>query len=141
VADNDSLAWFHQLSSIDDKVALLANPYGELPAELVVRLSRHEPLVVIRTSETEPSVSKLLPSAADALGTERQRLDAWWHDRTFELRAALIKHRSGLIPADYRTAVIDCMPGGVIVADDHTGPFPLPPMMAVYVEWKARTAR
>jgi hypothetical protein len=134
MADNDSLAWFHQLSSMDDKVLLLSNPRGELPVHLVARLSR---LAVAPTMITEAAGRTLTPSRADQLAAQRQRLDAWWRDTTPEQRAGLIEHHGGLIPSDYRPAVMDCIPGGVINADDLTAPFPLPPMMAVYVEWKA----
>lgn len=74
---------------------------------------------------------------------EQQRLDNWWwNDLTEDQRAALIEHRGGSVPGEYREVVKSLMPGGVIVADDLVGPFPLPPMVKSHVEKMAeREAR
>ncbi|WP_204081165.1 hypothetical protein [Mycobacterium riyadhense] len=70
---------------------------------------------------------------------DEQRLENWWwNDLTEDAQAALIEHRGGLVPGEYRPAVMSLMPGGVIVADDLVGPFPLPPMVKAYTEKMAQ---
>lgn len=44
-------------------------------------------------------------------------------------------------PASYREAVMDLMPGGVVIGDDLTGPFRLSGLVAEYVAMKATQAQ
>ena len=141
MTDNDVQAVFAQLS-IEHRAALLANPHGALPTHIVERLMRtgHVYTAYWPNGPDSPRAWRLWPSDADALEDERSRLDLWWQRRSEAERAALIEHRGGPIPGELRGAVMDHVPGGVVLGDDLTGPFTMPPMIAAYVEMVARRA-
>lgn len=133
------LSWFYQLRR-DHQVALLANPHGSLPRGLAELLVDRIYMAYWTEQQDDTWHWQLHAAEANALEDERLRLDQWWGRRSGAERAALIEHRGGLIPGEYREAVKDHIPGGVILADDLVGPFPLPTMMAAYVEMRARHA-
>jgi len=134
MTDNDFPAFFAQLP-IEHRAALLANPRGTC---------RHTSPAASRPTSTQgsgtttaPGYGQLDPLEATALTKERARLDQWWERRSEADRAALIEHRGGPMPAELRDAVMDHIPGGVVLGDDLVGPFTVPPMMAAYLEMVA----
>ncbi|WP_273734179.1 hypothetical protein [Mycolicibacterium septicum] len=123
---------------LEHRAALLANPHGALPGPLAEKLVGHIYTAHWVNAPNNTRRWRLRPSEATALEDERLRLDQWWERRSESERAALIEHRGGPLPGELRDAVKDHMPGGVVLGDDLTGPFTMPPLMVTYVEMVAR---
>ena len=74
----------------------------------------------------------------------RARLDDWWNDPSLspDTRAALVSHRDGMVPNEYRAAVGNLQPFGAVVYADatSTGPFRLDPLVVAYLDLHADTA-
>src|SRR5262249_7118905 len=132
----------------DDQVALLRNPHAELSAELRNRLLARKVLVVgTQWAQQSPNGWMVDPSLARALHDIRRQFDQWWERRTEDERATLIENRNGELSADYREIVRaanddplehDKPPVFAIVADNRTGRFRMPSILATYLELKAR---
>lgn len=145
----DPLWWFDQLT-MDDCVALLANPGGALPVHLVEQFSRRPGWVsgmaywVSNASGT--SGFTLAGEPASALDDIREQLNDWW-SRIESDHDYIIENRAGELDGGYADIVQSAgdplnaprAMGFVVVKDTkNNNRFRLPSMIRVYVEWKAR---
>lgn len=148
MTDDKSLAWFHRLS-MDEKVQLLRDPHGALPAPLVTRLVQKlgtdNPGVYTTQwpGNGNPSTGfRLQPSEASKLEAQREQLERWWDQLADHDRAYLVEHRTDELPGGYaplvRRAQHDPVLIVCIVSDNRTGRFRLPLMVDVFVELQAR---
>lgn len=134
---------------MDVKVALVERPHGTVPAALVPKLNKLPSTFAAMTVWTSnpPSSSDaftLHGELPDRLERIREHLDQWWSNLDTEVQGYLIENRKGELDGHYKGAVMcagDGRPDGLIVLvvqDENTGRFRLPPIIDVYVELKAR---
>lgn len=143
--DDNSLAWFHRLS-MNDKVHLLRDPYGALPARLIDQLLARPGVVGTYWASQISSTRWILATAEAAkLADQRDQLEWWWTNLSDDDRTYLIDHRDEEFPSNYASLVrnassTDANPALVVVmvTDNRTGQFRLPLMVDVFVELQAR---
>jgi hypothetical protein len=133
----DALSWLSALPAAV-RAALLGDPGGDLPPDLIHRMSN---LVVNKYWTTGADAGRwvLRPRYVAELWEGRRAFDAWWMGMSPATRAGLVKHRHGLVPNEYREAVGDLRPFGVGVYDSatSTGRFRLHPLVVDYLSLHA----
>jgi hypothetical protein len=147
MADDDALlGWFYQLG-LDDQVAILSDPHAALPPQLVQSLAAR-PVAPTWVAPESPTRWLVTHPLADTLDAKHKQLDKWWRrwQRHAPERCASLIQRRGdeLGEDDYQHMIMDVGPPiGVITGDhlDQTGRFWLPPLLAVFLELKARQAQ
>ena len=128
-----ALSWLVALPAAV-RAALLADPGGDLPPDLIHRMSS----LVVKTYWTTAADAGrwgLRPRYAAELREGRRMFDAWWKGLSPDTRAGLVKHRHGLVPNEYREAVGDLRPFGVAVYAGATSTerFRLHPLVVDYL--------
>jgi hypothetical protein len=136
--------WFYRLS-MDEKVTLLRDPYGTLPAGLIEHLLERPGVVGIYwATQDGPTRWILTPEAAKELSAAGHQLEWWWDRLDDDAQAHLIAHRRDEIDGRYASLVSDASGTApdpalvvVMVSDNRTGRFRLPQMVDVFVEMQA----
>jgi hypothetical protein len=143
----DALAVYRSLASMDAKIALLANPYGPVPPQLIPRLEQLRGTYLVQASwpsngqPNEPFT--LRGELPDRLEQVRQHLDRWWSGLDPDVKSHLIEHRNKELDERYEQTISAAEDNSiglvvVLVHDNKTRGFRLPPLLDVYVEMKAR---
>jgi hypothetical protein len=147
--DEYALSWFNQQLTLDERVAMLTNPFGPLPAPLAERLM-HRPGISMTYWEgsNDPRQWTLSAVAARRLAAAGAQLDYWWQRLTDEHRRYITDHRGGELDAEYAAIVQDASinpindPDAlvvVVVRDVNNGHrFRLPAIVHAFVEMMAR---
>jgi hypothetical protein len=147
--DEYPLSWFSQLLTPDERVALLTNPFGPLPAPLAERLI-HRPGISMTYWEgsSDPRQWTLSAVAARRLAAAGAQLQDWWQRLTDEQRQHITDHRGGELDAEYAAIVQDASNNPitdpdslvvVVVRDVNNGHrFRLPAIVHAFVEMMAR---
>lgn len=137
MTEEDALSWLAALPAAV-RTALLADPDGDLQPDLIHRM----PSLVVKTywaGNPDAGRCELWPQYAASLRKGRRVFDAWWNGLSEDNQAALVEHRGGPVPNEYRAAVDDLRPLGVAVFDGatSTGPFQLHPLVVDYLNLQA----
>ncbi|MBO0882810.1 MAG: hypothetical protein J2P17_21245 [Mycobacterium sp.] len=142
-----ALGWFHQVIGLNNQVALLRCPHGDLPDDLVQHMKTQWTLDTGKTPWIQQSETgwTIQPPQAKVLDDLRKRLDTWWSGEwlTKEKQDYLIKYRHEELSKDYRRvidAAIDAAKPVIIAvaAKYRTCEFRLPLLLEVSVELKKR---